>query len=194
MIAKFGILGIGAIAAAVALFTLWPASEAVTGEEAPDLAPVEPFRLTSPAFKQGEVIPRKHTGEGLDVSPPLKWLEPPDTTESFAVLVDDPDAPMGTWVHWILFNIPAIKRELPEAVPALDELPDGSLHGLNDFKKIGYNGPMPPPGKPHRYVFTLYALDTMLELPAKATRKDLDRAMRGHILAETHLVGIYQRR
>jgi hypothetical protein len=151
------------------------------------------LKLTSPAFLEGERIPKKHTGEGLDVSPPLKWVQTPPTTASFALTCDDPDAPMGKWDHWVIHNIPANASKLPEAVPAQEQLPDGSRQGLNDFGEIGYRGPMPPPGKPHRYYFTLYALDTVLDLPKPVGREELEKALKGHVIEESRLMGTYQR-
>lgn len=152
-----------------------------------------PLKLTSPAFKEGEPIPKKYTGEGLDLSPPLQWIEAPGSAKSFALICDDPDAPMGTWVHWVIYNIPAEAKGLPEAVPVKEELPDGTRQGKNDFRKIGYGGPMPPPGKIHHYYFNLYALDTIVDLPKPGTKADLLKAMRGHIVGEAKLVGTYKR-
>lgn len=151
------------------------------------------LKLTSPAFLEGERIPKKYTGEGPDVSPPLKWIQAPPTTASFAVICDDPDAPMGTWDHWIIYNIPMEASILPEAVPTQEQLPDGSRQGLNDFGEVGYRGPMPPPGKPHRYFFTLYALDTVLDLPKPVGREELEKALKGHVIEESRLMGTYQR-
>jgi Raf kinase inhibitor-like YbhB/YbcL family protein len=167
---------------------------AATGEnEAPEHEAPPEFKLSSPAFENGKPIPLKHTGEGVDVSPPLHWIEPPQGTKTFALIADDPDAPMGTWVHWVMYNVPGALRELKEGIPAIEKLSDGTVQGVNDFGKIGYNGPMPPPGKPHRYYFTLYALDTPLELPAKATKKKLEQAMEDHVLGEAKLMGTYAR-
>jgi hypothetical protein len=149
--------------------------------------------LTSTAFTEGGTIPRKHTCDGEDVSPPLIWDNVPGGTKSFALICDDPDAPMGTWVHWVLFNLPADTRSLPEAVPPDKELPSGARQGTNDFRKIGYGGPCPPPGKPHRYFFKLYALDTTLDLPAGSTKAQVVKAMDGHVLAEGQLMGKYGR-
>ncbi len=151
------------------------------------------IRLTSTAFAEGGTIPRKHTCDGADVSPPLAWDNVPEGTRSFALICDDPDAPMGTWVHWVLFNLPADARSLPEAVPTEKELPGGARQGTNDFRKIGYGGPCPPPGKPHRYFFKLYALDTTLDLPAGSTKAQVVKAMEGHVLAEGQLMGKYGR-
>ena len=149
--------------------------------------------LTSTAFKEGEPIPKQYTGDGRDLSPPLAWGEQPAGTKSFALIADDPDAPRKTWVHWVLFNVPPATRTLGEGVPKKNDLPDGSKQGKTDFGTVGYGGPAPPPGKPHRYYFKLYALDTTLNLPAGATKPDLDAAMKGHTLAEGQVMGTYKR-
>lgn len=152
------------------------------------------FELTSPAFKESGAIPKKHTCEGADVSPALRWTAPPAGTRSFALIADDPDAPVGTWVHWVVFNIPADQRELPEGVSASQEtLPSGALQGVNDFRRVGYGGPCPPPGKPHRYYFKLYALDSQLELKPRATKAQVLEACKRHILAEAQLMGRFGR-
>ncbi len=148
--------------------------------------------LKSPAFEEEEMIPGKYTCDGMDVSPPLSWTSVPDGTQSLALICDDPDAPMGTWVHWVLFNIPATTGELPENVPSEKVLTNGAKHGINDFRTFGYGGPCPPGGI-HRYYFKLYALDTELNLEAGAAKKDLLNAMEGHILAESQLMGRYKR-
>jgi len=147
--------------------------------------------VSSSAFNEGESIPRKYTGEGDDVSPPLKWGSLPAKTESVALLVEDPDAPKGTFTHWVLFNLPASTRDLPETASG-GKLPKGAVQGTNDFGKTGYGGPKPPKGKAHRYYFKVFALDKKLDLDAKARRADLDSAMRGHVLAEGALMGTYQ--
>ena len=149
--------------------------------------------VSSSAFQEGGEIPTKYTCEGQDVSPALTWSEPPAETRSFTLIVDDPDAPVGVFTHWVLFNLPVDSRELPEAMPTQAQLPDGSLQGKNDFGKIGYGGPCPPPGRPHRYQFTLYALDQTLDLKAGASKKQVLDAMQGHILAQGRLTGTYQR-
>lgn len=151
------------------------------------------IQLSSTAFGEGASIPKPYTGDGKNVSPPLRWADPPAGTKSFALVCTDPDAPRGTWVHWVLFNLPGDTRELSEAVPPQEALASGARQGKNDFRKIGYGGPAPPPGKPHRYFFTLYALDTLLDLPAGATRDQLTAAMQGHVLAEGQLMGRYGR-
>ena len=147
------------------------------------------LQLTTAAFPAGGTIPQKFTCDGPDNSPALSWTDPPAGTQSFALIVDDPDAPAGTWVHWVLYDLPAGTRKLPEAVGKAQELPDGSRQGRNDFGKIGYNGPCPPRGPAHRYFFKLYALDSKLDLKPGSTKGDLERAMKNHVLAHTELVG-----
>jgi len=150
------------------------------------------FVLKTTAFPESGLIPKKYTCDGTDVSPALSWNTPPEGTQSFALIVDDPDAPVGTWTHWVIWNIPAKTTALPESVTKTEEA-SGALQGKNDFKRIGYGGPCPPPGKPHRYFFKLYALDTRLELKAGASKNELERAIKGHILAQAELVGKYAR-
>jgi Raf kinase inhibitor-like YbhB/YbcL family protein len=151
------------------------------------------LQLSSTAFAAGENIPKKFTCDGPDVSPKLNWNEGPAKTQSFALIMDDPDAPVGTWVHWVLFDLPADTRELAEGVEKQEQLANGARQGRNDFGKIGYGGPCPPPGKPHRYFFKLYALDAKLNLKAGATKADVERTMKGHILAQAELIGRYGR-
>lgn len=149
--------------------------------------------VLSPAFLEGDRIPTKYTCQGQDISPPLAWGEPPVGTQSFALIVDAPDAPGGVFTHWVLLNIPSDSRQLPEVVPTQTQLPSGALQGKNDFGRIGYGGPRPPPGRPHRYRFTLYALDQPLDLKAGVSKQQLIGAMQGHILVQGQLTGIYQR-
>jgi len=151
------------------------------------------IELSSTAFQQGTSIPKQYTGDGADKSPPLRWSEPPPGTQSFSLIVDDPDAPRGTWVHWVLFNLPAQTRELEEGVPATATLPSGAKQGKNDFGNLGYGGPAPPKGKAHRYFFKLYALGTAVDLAPGATKAELENAMKGHILDQGQLMGTYQR-
>lgn len=151
------------------------------------------FDLTSSAFQDGETIPKKYTCEGPDVSPPLHWSVPPAGTRSYVIIADDPDAPVGTWAHWVIYDLPLDLRGLPEGVPAKERVLDGALQGLNDFKRVGYGGPCPPPGKPHRYDFRLYALDTALTLKPRATKAQVLDACKGHILAEAQLMGRFGR-
>ncbi len=149
--------------------------------------------ITSPAFQEGDFIPKKFTCQGSDLSPALSWAGIPPAARSLALIVDDPDAPGGTWVHWVLFNIPAGAHGLAEGVPSRKVLEDGARQGLNDFRKIGYNGPCPPPGSAHRYFFKLYALDTLLDLDGGTSKAQVDQAMKGHILAEWRIMGRYRR-
>jgi Raf kinase inhibitor-like YbhB/YbcL family protein len=151
------------------------------------------MKLHSPAIPPGGTIPRRFTCDGEDVSPPLGWEELPAGTRSLSLIADDPDAPGGTFVHWVLYDLPATLRELPEAVPASAELPSGARHGRNDFGTLGYRGPCPPRGNPHRYYFRLFALDRPTGLAAGASRAQLERAMQGHILGQAELMGRYGR-
>jgi Raf kinase inhibitor-like YbhB/YbcL family protein len=151
------------------------------------------IELTSTAFQQGATIPKQYTGDGANQSPPLRWSEPPSGTKSLALICDDPDALRGTWVHWVHFNLPAQTRELDEGVPTTETVANGAKQGKNDFGDIGYGGPAPPKGKPHRYFFKLYALDVVVDLPAGANKAQLVDGMKGHILAEGDLMGNYGR-
>ena len=150
------------------------------------------FQITTTAFRDRSSIPKRFTCDGSDVSPALSWGDPPAGTRSLAIIADDPDAPAGTWVHWVLYDLPADTRKLPEGVAKDRELPNGALQGRNDFGKIGYNGPCPPRGSEHRYFFKLYALDSKTGLKAGATKSELERAMKGHVLAQAQLVGKFQ--
>jgi len=152
-----------------------------------------PIQVTSTAFEDGGFIPVRHTCQGEDVSPPLEWANVPAEAKSLALICDDPDAPRGTWVHWVVYDIPPGFTGLSEAIPPHEVTPDGAKQGLNDFNRLGYGGPCPPPGGPHRYFFKLYALDIEPGLPAGATKADLLRAIEGHVLAEGQLVGKYER-
>jgi Raf kinase inhibitor-like YbhB/YbcL family protein len=151
------------------------------------------FSLQSSAFKHNGPIPQKFTCQGSDVSPALAWSAAPAGTKSFALIADDPDAPAGIWVHWVLYDLPAGTMQLAENVPKTERLPGGGAQGTNDFKKVGYGGPCPPPGKPHRYFFKLYALDAMLNLKSGARKSDLEAAMKGHMLGQSELMGTYKR-
>ena len=150
------------------------------------------MELTSSSF-QNSRIPRQFTCDGADASPHLAWTAPPPATKSLALLVTDPDAPAGTWVHCVLYDLPPTARELSIGVQKAQFLGDGSRQGRNDFGKIGYGGPCPPPGTNHRYFFRLYALDTQLNLSPGATQDQLETAMHGHILAQGELVARYGR-
>lgn len=149
--------------------------------------------ISSTAFQEGDKIPRKYTCQGQDVSPPLAWDKPPAGCQSLVLIMDDPDAPGGVFTHWILFNIPSESRQLPEAVPTQAQLSTGALQGKNDFGRIGYGGPCPPPGGPHRYRFILHVLDQPLDLEAGTSKEQVIGAMQGHILAQGQLTGTYQR-
>ena len=153
----------------------------------------ESLKITSPSFSNGGSIDKKFTCDGTDVSPRLTWTNSPPETKSFALLVDDPDAPVGNWNHWTMWNIPPTSHGLPENVSKEARLPDGPEQGRNDFKKTGYNGPCPPPGKPHRYYFKLFALNTSLNLKSTASKGELEAAMKGHILAQAEWMGRYSR-
>ena len=150
------------------------------------------IKITSTAFSEGSMIPKRYTCDGEDVSPPLAWTGVPEGTNSLALICDDPDAPVGTWVHWVLFNIPADMQEVPANIPPEKIIKNGARHGTNDFRKFGYGGPCPPGGT-HRYYFKLYALDTEIDLESGITKAQLLKAMEGHILAEGQLMGRYKR-
>jgi Raf kinase inhibitor-like YbhB/YbcL family protein len=150
------------------------------------------LNIMSSAFGEGDLIPRQYTCDGRDVSPPITWTGAPAGTKSLALIADDPDAPAGTWVHWVVYNLPAGVAELHEAIPPDRELKGGGRQGKNDFRKIGYGGPCPPSGT-HRYFFKLYALDAELDLEPGATKADVLAAMEGRILAEARLIGKYKR-
>jgi Raf kinase inhibitor-like YbhB/YbcL family protein len=151
------------------------------------------FEIASTAFSNGGMIPKKFSCDGPDVSPPLRWTGALAATQSFALIMDDPDAPVGTWVHWVLYNLPANTTELPEGVEKQEQLANGARQGRNDFRRLGYGGPCPPAGTPHRYYFKLYALDTKLSLKAGATKPELEGAIKSHVLGESEVVGRYGR-
>ncbi len=155
------------------------------------------LELKSIAFEHNGTIPSKHTCEGEDISPQLSWNGLPEGTRSLALIMDDPDAPPGTWVHWVIYDLPPKAVGLDEGVPRTENLDNGAKQGLcwgvDDFSRVGYNGPCPPPGGPHRYFFKLFALDQSSGLLPKATKADLLEAMKGHILARAELIGLYQR-
>ncbi|MFQ6120420.1 MAG: YbhB/YbcL family Raf kinase inhibitor-like protein [Methanosarcinales archaeon] len=146
------------------------------------------LKLRSTVFEEGGTIPSKYTCEGLDVNPPLEIAGVPKNAKSIVLIVDDPDAPSKVWDHWVMWNIPPDTKKIEE-----DSVPEGAVQGVNDFKRREYGGPCPPPGPPHRYMFKLYALDTVLDLAPSSTKKDVEKAMSGNILAQTTLVGLYQR-
>ncbi|MFA5553416.1 MAG: YbhB/YbcL family Raf kinase inhibitor-like protein [Phycisphaerae bacterium] len=151
------------------------------------------IKITSPAFQENQMIPEKYTCEGNDISPQLKWDAVPGGAKSIALICDDPDAPMGTWVHWVVYNLPADTRELPENFPDDETLPDGTRQGITDFGKTGYGGPCPPSGT-HRYYFKIYALDITIDAVSVLDKKTLLKEMQGHILAQGQLMGKYKRK
>jgi Raf kinase inhibitor-like YbhB/YbcL family protein len=151
------------------------------------------LELRSSAFKDGEYIPVRYTGRGEDISPALEWTGVPRGTKSFALIMDDPDAPMGTWIHWVVYNIPADATGLKEDIPPRAVLDDGTAQGINSFRRPGYGGPYPPPGPAHRYVFTLYAIDTELNLSLGANKGTVLRAIQGHILGRARLIGLFKK-
>ena len=181
----------------VALFTLaflacanrpQPAAQpAAAVKSTPDKTEI---KLVSSAFKEGQPIPRPYTCDGVNVSPPLEWSGVPQSAKTLAIICDDPDAPAGTWVHWVLYNLPADKIGMIENTPATEKLAGGGMQGANDFKRIGYGGPCPPSGT-HRYFFKIYALDSELPLQPGATKEELLKAMEGHIVAQGQLMGTY---
>ena len=152
------------------------------------------LKISSLAFTEGRMIPARNTCDGEDISPPLKWDSVPGGTKTLALICDDPDAPGGTWVHWVLYNLSSSVTELPEKIPTEEAISGGGRQGVNDFGRIGYGGPCPPRGSTHRYFFKLYALDTVLSLKPRATKRDLTDAMKGHILGEGQLMGSYKRK
>lgn len=154
----------------------------------------ESMKVASPGFADGRPLPAKYTCAGADISPALQWEHAPAGTKSFVLICDDPDAPGGSWIHWIIYDVPGNLEGLPEHIAPAETLPNGAMQGLNSFRKVGYNGPCPPPGGPHRYFFKLYALDTPLHLKPRATRPELLQAMRGHVLAEAQTMGTHAAR
>lgn len=156
--------------------------------------PAKAFELQSTAFSPGGEIPMKYTCDGPDVSPALGWTDPPAGTKEFALITDDPDAPGGTWVHWVLYGMPPTLRKLSEGLPATDTVADIGRQGVNDFRRVGYRGPCPPRGPAHRYFFRLYALDAQITLPPRKVKVDLLKAIEGHVLGRAELLGRYQRR
>lgn len=152
------------------------------------------IQITSDAFTEGNSIPVEYTCDGSDISPALTWQGLPANTKSLALICDDPDAPSGTFVHWVVYGIPAGESQFPKSVPASPTMPSGVKQGKNGFGTIGYRGPCPPRGGPHRYFFRIYALDTSIDEPAGAGRSEIDRAMKGHVIGEGHLMGTYKRK
>ena len=158
----------------------------------PAASPVE-FETTSEAFAPGGEIPPVHTCDGENSSPPLSWPEPPPRALSFAVIMDDPDAPGGAFTHWLLYNLLNWTRDVPEALEKVKQPASGGFQGVNDFGDIGYGGPCPPPGESHRYRFTVYAVARLINLQPGASKEELQSAMAGQILGQAELVGTYAR-
>lgn len=166
-------------------------SKGIAGSETKPVGKIE-IKLTSIAFKNGGMIPAKYTCDGNNGSPPLSWTSVPNGTKSIAIICDDPDAPMGTWVHWVIYDLPVSIKELPENISSQEKLKNGAKHGINDFRKFGYGAPCPPGGT-HRYYFKIYALDNETGLKPGATKEQLLKTMKGHVLAEGQLIGKYTR-
>ena len=172
-----------------ALLYNWVLASGLTAAEAKGQA----IQMKSSSFQPGGDIPRKYTCDGNDLSPQLSWSGTPAGTRAFALIADDPDAPAGTWVHWVIYDLPADTQELAEALPGAEALTNGAKQGINDFRKVGYGGPCPPPGLPHRYFFKLYALDAPTGLKPRATKQQLLDAIKNHIVGESELMGRYKR-
>jgi len=151
------------------------------------------FTITSPAFTHGGAIPARFTADGPDVSPALTWTDPPEGTRSLALICDDPDAPVGTWVHWVLYDMPPDVRSLDENMPRDEVVLGSARHGRNDFGRSGYGGPAPPPGKAHRYFFKLYAVDTTTDLGPGARKEQVLKVIDGRVLGQAELMGTYER-
>lgn len=149
--------------------------------------------LQSPDFENGQPLKATFTCDGDDMSPELLWLNPPENTESFALIMDDPDAPAGVWTHWVVYDIPASANTFAAGMPRTQAIENGAKQGINDFGKIGYNGPCPPPGPEHHYSFRLYALDAVLNLPPGKSKRELEEVMQDHIIVYTELIGTYGR-
>src|SRR3972149_3618997 len=153
------------------------------------------FTISTSAFREGETIPRQYTCDGADLSPPLKWEGIPAETKGFAIIMDDPDAPVGTFTHWVIYDIPADTNTLPEGLARNPDLPNGIKQGTTSFRRTGYGGPCPPPGRPHRYFFTIYALDIQTTgLGPKASKQDVENRIKGHTIGKAIVMGKYGRR
>jgi Raf kinase inhibitor-like YbhB/YbcL family protein len=176
-----------------AVFTLMVASAFSQTQHPAPAAGATPFQIVSKSFPKEGNIPAKYTCSGSNVSPDVAWTGAPAATKAFALVLDDPDAPGGTFLHWLIFNIPGTVARLRPAIPKDPEMKDGTRQGKNDFDKLGYDGPCPPPGAPHRYVFHLYALSAPLNMKAGDTRRQLGMAMAGKVLAEAQLTGKFKR-
>ena len=189
---EFIVIAILIVIVAVAVFFILYPTGLERVETTLTKSPVR-FVLTSSAFKGGETIPKKYTCDGVDVSPPLSWSGFPAGTKSFVLIVEDPDAPGGVFTHWIAYNISSEITSLPENVEKVERLGNGILQGMNNFGRIGYNGPCPPPGSKHRYYFRIYALDCYIDLPPGATRDEILKVIEGHVVGEAELLGYYKR-
>jgi Raf kinase inhibitor-like YbhB/YbcL family protein len=181
------------VRSAVLVLPLAAALLAVRGA-LPIKPPAHTLQLTSTAFSPGQPIPPAHTCDGKNSSPPLQWTGAPPQTKSFVLIVDDPDAPAGVFAHWVVYDLPASKTELPEGIASGHDIDGKARQGLNDFKHPGYGGPCPPTGKTHRYVFKIHALDAALDLKPGATKREVEAAMLRHVLAQGQLIGTYQRK
>jgi len=170
----------------LAIAVFWQRSEPVQGQAHPSL------RIRSESFSDGAAIPRRYTCDGANISPQLAWQAAPAGTKSFAMVMNDPDAPVD-FTHWLVWNIAPAIHGLAESASPPGAMPQGAIEGKNSFGRMGYGGPCPPPGKPHHYVFRIYALDVRLDLPAGATRNQVEAAMSGHIVAQGQVIGTYQR-
>jgi len=186
---------------AVASFALAAVVAACAGKHEQDrpktgnqTQPGAKLEVASAAFENGQPIPSKHTCDGQDLSPPLKWSGAPQSTKSFAIICEDPDAPGGTWTHWVLYNLPGDVTELSEGTPRSASSVRGALQGNNDFGRAGYGGPCPPPGAAHHYAFKVFALDSSLDPIANVTKQQLEQAMQSHIVGQGTLVGTYSRK
>ena len=188
-----GLLAVGLLIAACGGGNGTPTETPSVTETPVEEEGVMAFAIRSDAFDADQPIPTRFTCDGDDVSPALSWSDVPDGTQSLALIMDDPDAPRGVFTHWVLFNLPAGARSLPEGVANTERPESGGIQGRTDFGDIGYGGPCPPPGGPHRYRFTLYALDGLIDLGAGASKQRVLDAVEGHVLAEAQLVGSYQR-
>lgn len=175
------------------VFVLFLLFASCLGKTEKEVIPMERLVVSAEGFKDGETIPTEYTCDGANVSPAISWGKVPSGTKSIALISDDPDAPVGTFVHWVIFNIPADKQGLPKNVEKKERLADGSVQGMTDFRRVGYGGPCPPRGKPHRYFFKVYALSKKLDLPSGATKAQLEKAMEGSILAQGEVMGKYGR-
>jgi Raf kinase inhibitor-like YbhB/YbcL family protein len=165
-----------------------------TPEPVADVENMQQIQISSSAFAEGQPIPSKYTCDGENLSPPLDWSTIPPGAASLVLIADDPDSPGGTWVHWVVYNIASTLNSLPEGLVIYSGSQGTGLAGNNDFRKVGYGGPCPPRGKPHRYFFKLYALDIQLNLKPGAVKADVEKAMQGHILAQGQLMGKYTRK